>query len=96
MRLPTPGIVLCSLVTAVLAAASDAYVTRSTPLVAPSWRRCAASTASLGAGEVTSSTSPHARAASRAASGSIPSGSPASLRPASATVRGALSAASAG
>ena len=96
MRLPTPGIVLCSLVTAVLAAASEAYVTRSTPLVAPSWRRCAASTASLGAGEVTSSTSPHARAASRAASGSIPSGSPASLRPASATVRGALSAASAG
>ena len=96
LRLPTPGRVLCSRVTANRATSSDSYVTRSTPRVAPSCLRCAASTTSLGAGDVTSSTSPHARAASSAASGSIPSGSPASRSPASATVRGALSAASAG
>ena len=96
LRLPTPGMDLCSAVTAWRATASEAYTTTTTPRVAPSCLSFAASTTSFGAGESTSSTCPHARAASRAASGSIPSGSPARRRPAMATERAARDGVSAG
>ena len=96
LRLPTPGMDLCSAVTASRATASEAYTMTTTPRVAPSCLSFAASTTSLGAGESTSSTFPHARAASRAASGSIPSGSPARRRPAMATERAARDSLSAG
>mmetsp|Transcript_3077 Transcript_3077/g.12312 ORF Transcript_3077/g.12312 Transcript_3077/m.12312 type:complete len:217 (+) Transcript_3077:1667-2317(+) len=96
LRLPTPGMDLCSAVTALRATASEAYTTTTTPRVAPSCLSFAASTTSFGAGDRTSSTCPHARAASRAASGSIPSGSPAKRRPAMATERAARVCLSAG
>ena len=96
LRLPTPGMDLCSAATAPRAIESEAYTTTTTPRVAPSCLSFAASTTSLGAGESTSSTFPHARAASRAASGLMPSGSPARRRPAMATERAARDGLSAG
>ena len=93
---PTPGMARCSIVTAFCAAVSDVYTTMTTPRVAPSCRSFVKSTTTFGAGDRISSTPPHCLAKAIAASGSMPSGSPDSFRPAMATDRAARFATSAG